>query len=260
MSSSDDVIETGEVTQSTYDPDESEHAGEAMARLDAKEDLDTQTQFVDVRKTKAIKHHQKSNGHRDTVTHWRNQAWPASQVHFMFTNRFTFPEITMTVTSDQTLQTHAPKFMPIKKKSQKQLKKQQRARALRVDKAWFDRLGVAAAVEDHTSNEQIDCVQDGPEVVEQCDDSQDQAVIEDHFDRVQDEPEVVEQCEHSTREQRKIIMANYDKIMAGYCDTLKSEHAMNFFGRQLSKSDLAYGYPSITIIYKDVREKTDTRC
>ena len=88
----------------------------------------------------------------------------------------------MTVTSDQTLQTHAPQFIPIKKKSQKQLKKQKRARALKVDKAWFDRLEVAATVEDHTSSEQSDCVQDEPEAVEQCDDSQDQAVIEDQFD------------------------------------------------------------------------------
>ena len=52
----------------------------------------------------------------------------------------------MTVTSDQTLQTHAPNIMPIKKKSQKQLKKQKRARALKLDKARFDRLEVAAAV------------------------------------------------------------------------------------------------------------------
>ena len=155
----------------------------------------------------------------------------------------------MTVTSDQTLQTHAPKFMPIKKKSQKQLKKQKRARALKVDKAWFDRLEVAAAVEDHTSSEQSDCVQDEPEVVEQCDDSQDQAVIEDQLD-----------AENNKREQRTFLMANYNYFMAGDLDTLKSEHAMNFFGRQLSKSDLAYGYPSITIIDRDVREQTDTRC
>ena len=161
----------------------------------------------------------------------------------------------MTVTSDQALQTHAPKCMPIKKKSQKQLKKQKRARALKVDKAWFDRLEVAAAVEDRTSSKQSDCVQDEPEVVEQCDDSQDQAVIEDRFDCVQYEPEVVEQCEHSTREQRTFLMAKYDKITAGYLDTLKSEHAMNFFGRQLAQSYLAYGYPSITIIDRDVREK-----
>ena len=65
----------------------------------------------------------------------------------------------------------------------------------------------------------MDCVQDEPEVVEQCDDSQDQAVIEDQFDCVQDEPEVVEQCEHSTREQGKCLTANYDKTMAGDLDT-----------------------------------------
>ena len=111
----------------------------------------------------------------------------------------------MTVTSDQTLQTHAPKFMPIKKKSQKQLKKQKRARALKVDKAWLDRLEVAAAVEDHTSNEQIDCVQDEPEVVEQCDDIQDQAVVKDQGD-----------AENNKREHRKFIMTIYDNIMAGY--------------------------------------------
>ena len=116
----------------------------------------------------------------------------------------------MTVTSNQILQTHAPKFMPITKKSRKQQKKQMRARALKFDKAWLDHLEVAAAVEYHTSNEQIECVHDEPEVVEQCDDSQEQAIIEDQFDCVQDEPEIVEQCEHSTREQRIFLMANYD--------------------------------------------------
>ena len=50
MSSSDDVIETGEITQSTYDPDESENVEEAMARLDAKEELDNHTHVVDARK------------------------------------------------------------------------------------------------------------------------------------------------------------------------------------------------------------------
>ena len=50
------------------------------------------------------------------------------------------------------------------------------------------------------------------------------------------------------------------KSMAGYLDMLKSEHAMNLFGRQLSKREIAYSYPSITIIDGDVREKTDTRC
>ena len=160
-----------------------------------------------------------------------------------------FPEITMTVTSDQTLQAHAPQFLHIKRKSQNQLKKQKRARALKVDKAWCDRLEVAAALEDHASSEQSDCVQDEPEVVEQCDDSQDQAVIEDQFD-----------AENTNREQSKLLMTDYDNIMARYLDTLKSEHAMNFFGRQLSKGYLAYGYPSITIIDRDVREKTDTRC
>ena len=49
MSSSDDVMEAGEVTQSTYDPDESEHVGKAVARLDAKEDLDTHTHVFDIR-------------------------------------------------------------------------------------------------------------------------------------------------------------------------------------------------------------------
>ena len=117
----------------------------------------------------------------------------------------------MTATSDQILQTHAPNFMPIKKKSQKQLKEQKRARALKIDKAWFDRLEVAAAMEDHTSSEQSDCVQDEPEVVEQCDDSQDQAVIEDQSD-----------AENTTRAQRTFLMANYDKIMAGHLTSLKS--------------------------------------
>ena len=85
MSSSDDVIETGEVTQSTYDPDESEYVGEAMARLDAKEDLDTHTHVVDVRKTNiTFKDHQKNDGHRNTVRQGRNHVRPAHQVPFTF--------------------------------------------------------------------------------------------------------------------------------------------------------------------------------
>ena len=109
-----------------------------------------------------------------------------------------FPVITMTVTNDQTLQTHAQQRMPIKKKSQKHLKKQKRARALKVGKAWFDRLEVAAAVEEHTSSDQSNCVHDEPEVVEQCDDNQDQAVIEDQLD-----------VEDAKREQRKTY---HDKL------------------------------------------------
>ena len=122
----------------------------------------------------------------------------------------------MTVTSDQALQTDAPTFMPIKKKSQKQLKKRKRARALEFEKAWLDRLEVAAAaISYHTPNEQItpqdepafveqcDCSQDEPEVVEQCDDGQGQAVIESHVDVKDDE-----------REQRKCLMTSYDGIMA----------------------------------------------
>ena len=73
-----------------------------------------------------------------------------------------------------------------------QLKKQKRARALSVDKAWFDRLDLTAAIGMlHTSNENItaqdepdnvercDCIQDEAGVVEQCDDSQDRIDIDD---------------------------------------------------------------------------------
>ena len=73
MSSSVDVIETGEVTQSTYDPDESKHVGEAMARLDAKEDLYTHTHVVDVRKNRS----QRSSEKRWTQRHSHTQAKPS---------------------------------------------------------------------------------------------------------------------------------------------------------------------------------------
>ena len=44
-----DVVEAGEVTQLTYDPNESDYVEEAVARTDAEEDLDTHTHVVDVR-------------------------------------------------------------------------------------------------------------------------------------------------------------------------------------------------------------------
>ena len=90
ISSSDDVIETGEVTQSTYDPNESEHVEEAMARLDAKEELDTHTHSVDARKRRS----QRSSEKQWTQRHSHTLAKPivasiSGPSHF-FTNRFTF--------------------------------------------------------------------------------------------------------------------------------------------------------------------------
>ena len=91
MLSSDDVIETGDVTQSTYDPDESEHVGEAMARLNAKEDLDTHTRVVDVRKHR----NQISSEKQWTQRHSHTLVKPSvasisGPFHCFVTNRFTY--------------------------------------------------------------------------------------------------------------------------------------------------------------------------
>ena len=85
--------------------------------------------------------------------------------------------------------------------------------------------------------EHCGCSHDDPEVVEQCDDSQGQVVIEMQID-----------FEANEHEQRK-------HIMAGYVNALKWEHAMNFFSRQLSAIDLIYRSLGITVIDRDGREK-----
>ena len=119
-----------------------------MARLDAKEDLDTHTHVVDVNQNRGQISSKKQWTQRHSHTLTKPSVANISGPFHVLQIDSHFPEITMTVTSDQTLQTHASKFMPIKKKSQKKLKRQKRARALKVDKAWFDRLEVATEVED----------------------------------------------------------------------------------------------------------------
>ena len=89
MSSSDDVIEMGEVTQSTYDPDESEHVGEAMARLDAKEDFNTHTHFVDVRKHRSQRSSEKQWTQRRSHTVAKPSVTSISGPFLFFTNTFT---------------------------------------------------------------------------------------------------------------------------------------------------------------------------